>query len=777
MKSAPLHPQESDRLEALIALGLLDTLPEQDFDEITLLASQICKTPIALISLVDDHRQWFKSKVGLEAAETPREVAFCAHAILQKDPFIVRDSKKDPRFSDNPLVTQAPQVEFYAGLPITDPKSQLPIGTLCVIDHSPRELDADQLKALHALRNQVQRLLKLRIELNSSQSNERSSHQATVERDFLLSCAQLTSWDWWPSSGVVELRSLTHQQRIEQTTIDHLNASIHPDDFPEAMHRLNLYLNQKMPNYESVHRIQTPDGKWGWTLERGLVRERDSNGTPLKFTATRADIDQFKKSQELSEQMQSSAQIGGWELDLKTGYTQWTTETYKIHGIPIGTPTNKIMGLDFYPATDRPRLVSLLEQCQNGAPFRETFGFVDALHVKKDVAVTGKPVRDHSGAVIAIQGTFQDVTQANEALRQLIESQQIAKIGSWWFDLKTQKQTWSDEHYAIFEISKPQSQEELFRLYRERIHPEDRAQLDRLTAGALADGQDFVYNHRVYLDEGRRIKHVQGRGQVNNDSTGKPISISGTCQDISEKVTAEKEIELARAKAIQASKLASLGEMAAGIAHEINNPLGIISGSLYGLPKVRDQEEKFSKKIATMDAAIHRIVKIVNGLRKFSRAPMPRELKMHSLSTIIEETLVLTGTRSKQKNVSVKIPDPCALQVHCDPIEIEQVLINLINNAIDAAAETPDPWVEINLDETRDSVIVSVRDSGPGISPEIEEKLFQPFFTTKPVGSGTGLGLSICKGIVDAHQASISLNRNDTHTCFEIRFPKKLKDQ
>ncbi|WMS85551.1 GAF domain-containing hybrid sensor histidine kinase/response regulator [Pleionea litopenaei] len=162
MKKAEQHSQEDLRLEALYEYEILDTLPEQDFDDLTLLASQLCDVPIALVSLVDQHRQWFKSKQGLDVTETPRDLAFCAHAILQDDVMIVEDTLDDRRFNDNPLVIGEPNIRFYAGMPL---KSQqgLPLGTLCIIDQKPRKLTKDQKNALSALSRQVMAQLELRL--------------------------------------------------------------------------------------------------------------------------------------------------------------------------------------------------------------------------------------------------------------------------------------------------------------------------------------------------------------------------------------------------------------------------------------------------------------------------------------------------------------------------------------------------------------------------------------------------------------------------------------
>lgn len=143
MIAAPIPEVESQRLAVLHELSILDTLEEEAYDDLTMLAAQICQTPIALVTLIDSDRQWFKSRRGFAPRETPRDIAFCSHAILDNKPFIVNDSAQDIRFRDNPLATDPPHIRFYAGAPlIFEPGIHL--GTLCVIDSKARELSAEQ---------------------------------------------------------------------------------------------------------------------------------------------------------------------------------------------------------------------------------------------------------------------------------------------------------------------------------------------------------------------------------------------------------------------------------------------------------------------------------------------------------------------------------------------------------------------------------------------------------------------------------------------------------
>ncbi len=777
------HEREAQRLAALKSLNLLDTLPESEFNDIVFLASQICQTPMALFSLVDENRQWFKAKVGVNMDQTHRDISFCGHAINSKDPlFIVPDAREDERFAKNPLVLESPQIQFYAAVTVDDPTSNLPIGTICALDCQPKELNQSQLDALLALKNQIQIILKHRIEHAALLESQEKIQEINQRQDLILEMSGLGSWELDLQSGWVTVdRNWSEVLGIPNPELglsaDDWMSRLNPEDAIKVHKDMKDYLNEINPVYETVYRIKNASGHWLWVLSRGKICGRDHKGHPQLIMGTNYDLTQYKKRELIAYEFQKLASIGGWELDLQKNELFWTEQIYSIYGIDRSTEINIDLSLNYFSPKDRDRLVQLLRQCAQGEFFRQSFDFIDSQKNKKTVELTAGPITNANGMVTSLRGTFQDVTDRVISEKRLREAQEIAKIGSWEFDLTLQHLTWSTEHYRIFEITEPQSQEQLYALYRSRIHPDDIQELDHHVHNAIEMGSDFTYNHRVYLNDGQKIKYVQGIGRVVKNASGLPTAVMGTCQDVTEKYLAEKALEESRLKAVQAAKLASIGEVAAGIAHEINNPLAIISGTVALLDRYVHDEIKLKSKIETVTKSIQRITKIVSGLKKFSRVDEKQDFKNNIMSEIVQEVLVLSEIRSHGLGVKVTADIQTNAMAFCDALEIEQVLVNLINNSIDAVRQLSDKWVRINLFEEGSHIVLQVVDSGSGISPAIESKLFQPFFTTKPVGEGTGLGLSICKGIMDKHKADFFLNRTFSNTCFEMRFNRVESQQ
>ena len=252
-----ISKNEAERLEALKAYEILDTLPEQDFEDITKIASEICQTPIALITLIDSDRQWFKSNRGLNVTQTPRDHAFCAHAINNKsDIFTVKDSREDKRFSDNPLVTGYPNVIFYAGVPLINP-SGFSLGTICVIDNEPRELSQNQLNSLRALSNQVVKLFELRKTYKLLHESQKEIQARNVE---LEQFAYMVSHDIkTPLNNIIGLtKMLKEDQKVVmnqegEQIIEHIsNSSLRLNSFIDGIISYSLGVNLAVSDKQEI---------------------------------------------------------------------------------------------------------------------------------------------------------------------------------------------------------------------------------------------------------------------------------------------------------------------------------------------------------------------------------------------------------------------------------------------------------------------------------------------------------------------------------------------
>ncbi len=220
MQIAPLPKNEAARLSALKGLEILDTPEEEMFDEITKLASMICNVPISLVSLIDETRQWFKSHHGLKARETPRSLAFCSHAILGDEMFVVPNAKRDNRFKNNPLVNGDPNVIFYAGIPLAL-DDQIKLGTLCVIDNKPRELNEEQVQMLRLLGKQTVRLLQMRKDRDKLEIEKRLAERANAaKRDFI---AAISHDIRNPLNSLLGMSEMIREQPMSESILNYVD--------------------------------------------------------------------------------------------------------------------------------------------------------------------------------------------------------------------------------------------------------------------------------------------------------------------------------------------------------------------------------------------------------------------------------------------------------------------------------------------------------------------------------------------------------------------------
>ncbi|CAN5501906.1 hypothetical protein BH23BAC1_BH23BAC1_25220 [soil metagenome] len=294
---------EKKRLQDLKSLQLLDTLPEKEYDNMTSLAALICDTPISLVSLITDTRQFFKSHHGFNITETPIEQSFCAHAIkVPQELLIVEDARKDERFKDNPLVTGKPNLVFYVAVPLLSSEGNA-LGTLCVIDHKPRKLEQKQLEALKSLANQVVQLFELRknrMELKEMAENLSVESQRLNN---IINATRVGTWEWDIPTGKVAINERWAEmlgytlEELRPLQVDQLQKLLLPKDAQSSMAQATACLEKKSDFYEGEYRFFHKKGHLVWIHDRGEVVSWSKDGQPILMVGTHTDITERKNTE------------------------------------------------------------------------------------------------------------------------------------------------------------------------------------------------------------------------------------------------------------------------------------------------------------------------------------------------------------------------------------------------------------------------------------------------------------------------------------------------
>lgn len=779
----PVPLDEAQRLAALHALHILDTPPEERFDRLTRLAQRLFDVPIALISLVDASRQWFKSRAGLDLVQTSREVSFCGHAILGRRPFVVQDARADPRFSDNPLVTGEPGVRFYAGWPLADPAGYR-LGTFCLIDRQPRQLSEADLEVLHDLASLAEQELTNRELLAACaglrESEERYALAVRGTSDGLWDRDILTNTEYWSP----RFRELVGYHESElRSTFESFVSLLHPDDVERVTLAIRAHLERRDP-YDIEHRLRTKNGTYRWFRSRGQA-VWDEAGRPVRMAGAISDITDRKLAEEelratknLLRAMLDHTPAVVYAKDLNGRYLFVNRRHEQVFGRTNEDTVGK-SDHELFPGQQ-------VAVCR--AHDRDVLATLKAIECEETAMLDGRvrtylsvkfALLDSSGRPFGVCSISTDITdrkEAEEKLRELTDRLQAVVRASPMaviaIDPDGTVRMWNPAAERIFGWSEnevvgrrvpfvPDDKQEEFRALREQVlRGESLFQLE--LERRKKDGTPIVVNLSA--------APLRDRG-------GNIHGIMAVLEDITERKRLEEQLR-------QAMKMEAIGRLAGGVAHDFNNMLTAIRGYSELLVADLPAGDRKRRQAEEILKAAERAASLTQQLLAFSRRQViqPKTVDLNALLTNLTDML----RRVIGENIRlVARLEPGLWPVTADPGQLEQVVLNLAVNARDAMPQGGVLTIgTANVREEPSSggghaagspgaVQLTVYDTGSGMDAGTLARIFEPFFTTKELGRGTGLGLATVYGIVQQSGGSITVDSAPGRgTTFTIRFPR-----
>jgi PAS domain S-box-containing protein len=581
-------------------------------------------------------------------------------------------------------------------------------------------------------------------------------------------------------------------------------ACVHPADLDLHMCKWRASLTSGDP-IEVETRFRRADGEYRWFLARAAPL-RDEVGNILKWYEVLTDIEGRKRAEGRSRESQAKleaaqriAHVGWWERDFTAGHVSLSDEVCRIFGVqPLELPQWHERWLKLIHPDDRPRAAEAAAAAllPGGPRYDVEYrvvrpdGDVRIVHSQGDVTWddSGKPLRQFGVLqdVTALRQAEEELRASEQALRRseayLAEAQRLSHTGTLAFTA-TAPVYWSDESYRIWGLDPLQglpNRESVL----QRIHPDDRERVSVETEQALREKRDFILEFRIVLPEGT-VKHIESTGRPLFSGGGELAEMVATHVDVTERKRAREQRE--RLRALEAdlahmNRLSIMGELTASLAHEILHPIATARNNARAGIRFLDMSPPNMAEVREALACIVRDADrgkdIVDRIRDHIKKAPPRNDRF-DLNEAIKQVIEMVRAPIDKNRVSVRTRLAADLtSVRGDRVQLQQVVTNLILNAVEAMGSVEDGTRELSIStkqgQTSD-ILVAVQDSGPGIDPEHLERVFAPFYTTKP--SGIGMGLSICRSIIAAHGGQLWAEANRPRgTIFQFSLPAGLED-
>jgi PAS domain S-box-containing protein len=802
MPRACLPLNERERLGALIECSVLDTEPERVFDDLTSLAARLCEAPIALVSLLDSERQWFKSAHGIGAKETHRDSAFCAHAILGTEPLIVTNALTDPRTCDNALVLEAPYIRFYAGVPLQTADG-FALGTLCVIDTKPRQISDQQINDLQSLALQVTSQLELRRlnrSLTSSQAQLKEVHDRLhqiaaqvpgVVYQFELR-ADGTSCFPFASEGIREI------YRVSPEDVRHDAAKIfnilHPDDYSAVVESIQRSAND-LTRWRHEYRVRFSDGAVRWCFGNAAPC-RQADGSVRWHGYIMDSTDQVNAREELlfsRSRMQAvvegSTHVSIIASDVNGLITVFNSGAEQMLGysasemIGLQTPAifhcqeevkrrSQELSLEFGYSIEG--FETFVHRARHGGHSESDWNYIRKDGSRLIVRLVVTATRDRHNAIdgfIGIATNITDSRNAAEVLRFERERLDMAltggELGTWDWNIQTGEEIW-DSRWASLLGEQLADLDPHIDTFVKRVHPEDISDVQTRAQNHF-DGLSPIFEAEFrVLQKTGEWRWVQSRGRLmQRDEDGNPRRMLGTMADISARKEAEKQLIAARKSADNANR--SKSEFLANMSHEIRTPVTSILGYSELLSSPGLNAEEMNSHVSTIQSSAHHLLTIINDvldLSKIEAGKMTLEFRQVFPVQLIAEVLSSLEPQALAKNLIIKAQSigPIPRVIVSDAVRLRQILINLLGNAIkftDSGSVNLTVRIAPKSADGIDRLAFDVTDTGIGMDPDQLAGLFQPFMqadasTTRRFG-GTGLGLSICRRMARLLDGDISV--------------------